>query len=151
MSIPVVRQEFPGCRRKVPRLCPHRDRSLLDPARSPPASRPQTSHSRPHDRDLARVACQASLLEAGAARRAAGHKKRKVAFRSPGALPLRAAPPGGEPVSAPASLMNSPAGATHLAQLFATHGTVSLFAQHPHLGRAAVAHRVVAAAQGRGL
>lgn len=39
----------------------------------------------------------------------------------------------------------------HLAQLLAAHGAVPLLAQHPHLGGAAVARRVVAAAQRRGL
>lgn len=51
----------------------------------------------------------------------------------------------------PGSPDTRPAGAAHLAQLLAAHGAVPLLAQHPHLGGAAVAHRVVAAAQRRGL
>ena len=48
-------------------------------------------------------------------------------------------------------IFTRPAGTAHLAQLLAAHGAVPLLAQHPHLGGAAVAHRVVAAAQRCGL
>ena len=68
--------------------------------------------------------------------------------KSPSGCRVPRRPAGPRP---PGSPDTRPAGAAHLAQLLAAHGAVPLLAQHPHLGGAAVAHRVVAAPQRRGL
>ena len=147
-ALPVARQEFPGLRRKAPRLCPHKDRCLFKSARPPPASRPHTPHSRPHDGDPA-PGGPARPLFWKPAPLGLQPDTRKAKSPSGRRVPSRPARP--RPCSRPVAPTRGPAGAAHLAQLLAAHGAVALLAQHPHLGGAAVAHRVVAAAQRRGL
>lgn len=134
--------------REVPRLCLSRDICLFKPVRPPPAPQPQTPHSRPQDRYPAPGGPARPLFWKPAP---PGPQPDIRKAKSPSGRRVPRRPARSRPRARLGAPTRGPAGAAHLAQLLAAHGAVALLAQHPHLGGAAVAHRVVAAAQRSGL